>query len=100
MGSRMLRPPERVVRTTQGFGMSGGVPWCVHCNRFLTPSTVRPNATCPVCGEVVERGLLPGLTTRRADESEKPGVPWHLKLLGAATALYLGFRFLQLIDWI
>lgn len=75
------------------------MPWCVHCNRFLTPSTVRPDATCPVCGQVVEKGLLPGLTTRPADE-ERVGVPWHLKLLGAATALYLGFRFLQLIDWL
>jgi hypothetical protein len=27
-------------------------------------------------------------------------VPWHLKLLGVATALYLGFRFFQLIDWL
>jgi hypothetical protein len=70
----------------------------VHCNKFLTPSTVRPDATCPKCGEVVERGLLPGLT-RPADEA-KPGVPWHLKLLLTASAIYLGFRFFQLIDWL
>jgi hypothetical protein len=75
-----------------------GVPWCVHCNKFLTPSTVRPDATCPKCGEIVERGLIPGMT-RPADE-EQVGVPWHLKLLGIATALYLGFRFWQLIDWL
>jgi PHP family Zn ribbon phosphoesterase len=74
------------------------VPWCVHCNKFLTPSTVRPDARCPVCGEVVERGLIPGMT-RPADETPV-GIPWHLKLLGLATALYLGFRFYQLIDWV
>jgi len=76
----------------------GDVPWCVHCNRFLTPSTVRPDATCPVCGEVVERGLIPGMT-RPADEPA-PAVPWHLKLMGIALAIYLGYRALQGIEWI
>ena len=59
------------------------MPWCVSCNKFLTPSTVRPDATCPKCGKVVERGLIPGMT-RPADEAP-PAVPWHLKLVGAAT---------------
>ena len=75
------------------------MPWCVHCNKFLTPSTVRPDATCPKCGEVVEKGLIPGLTTRAADE-ERVGVPWHLKLLLLASTVYLSFRFYQLIDWL
>jgi hypothetical protein len=70
----------------------------VHCNKFLTPSTVRPDATCPKCGEVVEKGLIPGMT-RPADE-ERVGVPWHLKLLMLASALYLGFRALQGIEWL
>src|ERR1700680_4112922 len=35
--------PERTVRP----GSNRCVPWCVHCNKFLTPSTVRPDATCP-----------------------------------------------------
>ena len=48
--------------------------------------------------QVVERGLIPG-TTRPADE-EPPAVPWHLKLLGVATAIYLGWRCFQLIDWV
>ena len=74
------------------------MPWCVSCNKFLTPSTVRPDATCPKCGKVVERGLIPGMT-RSADEAP-PTVPWHLKLVGAATAVYLGYRFLQLVDWV
>jgi hypothetical protein len=70
----------------------------VHCNKFLTPSTVRPDATCPKCGDVVEKGLIPGMT-RPADE-ERVGVPWHLKLLMLASALYLGFRALQGIEWL
>jgi hypothetical protein len=76
----------------------GSVAWCVHCNKFLTPPSVTPEGNCPRCGAPVERGLIPGMT-RSADEPE-PRVPWHLKLLGSATALYLGYRALQLIDWL
>jgi hypothetical protein len=60
---------------------------------------VRPDATCPKCGTVVEKGLIPGVTTRPADE-ERVGVPWHLKLLLLASTVYLSFRFYQLIDWL
>jgi len=70
----------------------------MHCNKFLTPSTVRPDATCPKCGSVVEKGLIPGMT-RPADE-ERVGVPWHLKLLLIASVIYLSFRFFQIIDWL
>jgi hypothetical protein len=76
----------------------GAVAWCVHCNRFLTPPTVTPEGTCPRCGETVERGLIPGMT--RSDDDPAPRVPWHLKLLGSALAIYLGYRALQLIDWV
>ena len=74
------------------------MPWCVSCNKFLTPSTVRPDATCPKCGQVVERGLIPGMT-RPADEPA-PTVPWHLKLLLLALVVYLTFRAFQIVDWI
>jgi len=74
------------------------VAWCVHCNKFLTPPSVTPEGNCPRCGQPVERGLIPGMT-RSADEPA-PAVPWHLKLLGAALAIYLGYRFLQLVDWV
>lgn len=74
------------------------MPWCVSCNKFLTPPTVRADGTCPRCGQVVERGLIPGMT-RPADEPP-PAVPWHLKLLGLALALYLGWRFLELVGWL
>lgn len=74
------------------------MPWCVSCNKFLTPSTVRPDATCPKCGNIVEKGLIPGMT-RPANEAPT-GVPWHLKLLMSGVALYLGWRFLQMGDWI
>jgi hypothetical protein len=37
--------------------------------------------------------------TRPADEPA-PAVPWHLKLLGVGLALYLGYRAMQLIEWV
>ena len=74
------------------------MPWCVSCNKFLTPPKVTPEGTCPKCGQVVERGLIPGMT-RSADEPT-PAIPWHLKLFGLALVLYLSFRAFQLIDWL
>ena len=72
------------------------MPWCVSCNKFLTPPTVAPDGTCPKCGKPVERGLIPGMT-RSADEPA-PAVPWHLKLLGLAFVLYLAWRFFEIVD--
>ena len=71
--------------------------WCTHCNKFLTPPTVTPEGNCPKCGQMVERGLIPGMT--RPNDEPKPAVPWHLKFLGMALALYLGYRFLQMGSW-
>ena len=77
---------------------NGDVAWCTQCNKFLTPPSVTPEGNCPRCGEAVERGLIPGMT-RSADEPD-PVIPWHLKFLGTALAIYLGYRFLQIIDWV
>jgi hypothetical protein len=74
------------------------VPWCVSCNKFLTPNSVRADATCPTCGRTVERGLIPGMT-RSADEPVT-GTPWHLKLLLLAFVLYMSWRTVQIVDWI
>ena len=74
------------------------MPWCVHCNKFLTPPSVTKEGMCPRCGQPVERGLIPGMT--RANDEPAPAVPWHLKFLGTALALYLGFRFLQIGGWV
>ena len=70
----------------------------MHCNKFLTPSTVRTDGNLSPLWEAVERGLIPGMT-RPADEARARGsvAPQAAR---AALALYLGFRFLQLIDWV
>ena len=34
------------------------------------------------------------------DEEPLPPVPWHLKLLALAVALYLLYRLFQLVGWL
>jgi hypothetical protein len=85
------------------------VPWCDACDRFLSPSTVKVNGTCPSCGRVVDPGhahaASPATSGAAADdqdqdEEELPAIPWHLWLLAAALAVYLGYRAMQGIEWL
>ena len=86
------------------------MPWCDTCDRFLSPSTVKADGTCPSCGRVDRTpadadlrhrtdGGEPDQHLRRIDD-EQPPMPWHLKLLAAALAVYLGYRCLQGIEWV
>lgn len=84
------------------------MPWCDACDRFLSPSTVKVDGTCPSCGRVVDPGhahvATPTPTTPTAagedEEEELPPIPWHLWLLAAALAVYLGYRAMQGIEWL
>jgi hypothetical protein len=78
------------------------VPWCPTCDRFLSPPTVTPEGTCPQCGRAVEAGRVrrPGGAAEPPPEEELPPVPRHLKILGAAMVVYLGYRFLQGVEWV
>lgn len=84
------------------------MPWCPACERFLSPPTVTPEGRCPECrGEVEARRSQVAAAEQRppagdADgEGEDPGpVPWHLKILGGATVVYLGWRLVQGIMWL
>ena len=90
------------------------MPWCVPCDRFLSPSTVRVDGTCPSCGRVVDPGRArhaqqtapaatptapspPGDTSDADDETPEP-LPWHLKLLLVALAIYLAYRAFQGVE--
>ncbi|HUW01475.1 MAG TPA: hypothetical protein VMW08_03890 [Acidimicrobiales bacterium] len=67
------------------------MPYCDDCDRFLNPSTLTEDGACPTCHAVVaETG-----TARSAAKS-----PWHFKLLVAAICGYLGWRFVQLLQWL
>jgi hypothetical protein len=79
------------------------MPWCPACSRFLTPTSTEADGTCPFCKQVVDYSR-----NRKFDEAKERGeeltdnvpVPWHLKLLLASAAIYLGWRVLQGIEWI
>ncbi|HEY3672864.1 MAG TPA: hypothetical protein VGN51_18135 [Acidimicrobiia bacterium] len=81
------------------------MPWCDACDRFLSPSTVKVDGTCPSCGRVVDAGhahLARAKTEETAldDEEDLPPIPWHLWLLAGALAVYLGYRAMQGIEWL
>jgi hypothetical protein len=83
------------------------VPWCDACDRFLSPSTVKVDGTCPSCGRVVDAGHAHAPKTDAAheeheeeEEDDLPPIPWHLWLLAAALAVYLGYRAMQGIEWL
>lgn len=69
------------------------MPWCPACAAYRAPSGVRRDGTCPTCGTAVDPGGL-ALKVKEGDE-RLPPVPWHLKALGIAVALYLGLRAYQ-----
>ena len=85
------------------------VPWCATCDRFLSPPSVTPEGRCPSCGRPVERGRAhapgeaaerPTAEAERAEEEELGPIPLHLKLLGGALVVYLGYRFFQGVEWV
>jgi hypothetical protein len=84
------------------------VPWCDACDRFLSPSTVRTDGTCPSCGRIVDPGHAhPSAHTAEVksklddeDDEALPPIPWHLWLVLAALAVYLGYRAMQGIEWL
>ena len=69
--------------------------WCQSCDRYLTPSTLTSEGTCPACGDEVqhpdERSPSQGAPTGAAAER----IPWHFWLLLGAAAVYLGWRAVQ-----
>ena len=81
------------------------MPWCDACDRFLSPSTVKVDGTCPSCGRIVDPGHAheagAGPTAKAVDDDEDlPPIPWHLWLLAGALAIYLGYRAMQGIEWL
>jgi hypothetical protein len=74
------------------------VPWCDACDRFLSPSTVLSDGTCPTCGRAVDPGAAHEAPVDANDDLGP--IPWHLKLMAGALAVYLGYRAWQGIEWV
>jgi hypothetical protein len=71
------------------------VPWCEDCSKYLTPTALNDDGTCPTCGRPVGE-----IEERAAEEIDDESTPWHFKLLVGALAIYLGFRLVQVIGWL
>lgn len=56
------------------------VPWCETCSQFQDKSVINRAGECPDCGTVIRKPIR---------------VPWHFKILIAATIIYLGYRLYQ-----
>jgi hypothetical protein len=71
------------------------VPWCEDCAKYLTPTSLQEDGTCPTCGRPVGE-----IEQRAAEEADDEGTPWHFKLLVGALVVYLGWRLVQGIEWL
>lgn len=80
------------------------MPWCEPCARYLAPSAVAEDGSCPECGGPIQMPTVSGRVTaenldlkRLASADGQPEkAPWHFKLLVALLILYLGWRVVQL----
>jgi hypothetical protein len=80
------------------------MPWCEHCAKFWTPSSMKADGSCPTCGRVLPVAEAPGeqpLTAKDVNLREMAGedakAPWHFKVLVGLVVLYLGWRVAQLV---
>lgn len=69
------------------------MPWCPPCERYLAPSAVSPDGSCPSCGRAVDPGpfAVPAATAGTAASR----VPWHFWILLVLAVAYLGWRAVQ-----
>jgi uncharacterized paraquat-inducible protein A len=61
------------------------MPWCDSCHEIIEETDQTTDGRCPACDEPLE---------------ERRPVPWHFKLLLAATVIYLTYRLVQGIIWL
>ncbi|MEO6571853.1 MAG: hypothetical protein ABIO83_09935 [Ilumatobacteraceae bacterium] len=67
------------------------MPWCEDCAKYLAPTAMNEDGTCPTCGRPV--GEIEKKAGELADDEK---TPWHFKLLVGTLVVYLTWRFLQL----
>ncbi|MHB8680978.1 MAG: hypothetical protein ACYDA2_02640 [Acidimicrobiales bacterium] len=61
------------------------MPWCDNCDRLVEGDELTDEGECPTCNAVL---------------TEHRKVPWHFKLMIAATIVYLGYRAYQGVEWL
>ncbi len=88
------------------------MPWCDECAKFWSPNSLPASGACPRCGRVLtgrpatstsaspaagSGADSPGDGT--AEDEEEYRAPWHFKLMIALAAVYLTWRFIQVVSW-
>ena len=82
------------------------MPWCDACDRFLSPVDGEGRRHLPVVRAGRRRRPRPRrsrparVRATTDDDEALPPIPWHLWLLAAALAVYLGYRAMQGIEWL
>jgi hypothetical protein len=67
------------------------MPWCEECSKYLAPTAMNADGTCPTCGRPVGE-----IEERASEVIADESTPWHFKLLVAAVVAYLGWRFVTI----
>lgn len=68
------------------------MPWCEECAKYFTPNSVKTDGSCPSCGDAIQ---LPDGHDHGDERADDEKTPWHFKLLVGMTAVYLGWRLVQ-----
>jgi hypothetical protein len=69
------------------------MPFCEDCAKFWSPNSMPATGKCPKCG-------LQIASPQEVVEASEYRAPWHFKLMIVLAAVYLGWRLVQLIQWI
>ena len=75
------------------------MPWCEPCARYLTPTAVKADGTCPHCGKDIDAAKPINETVSLkslATDGSVEKAPWHFKLMLTALTLYLGWRVVSI----
>ncbi len=76
------------------------MPWCEDCAKYWAPTAMAEDGSCPTCRRRLEAPRKAPLTAKSIDLKELAGedakAPWHFKLLMVMTALYFGYRIVDL----
>lgn len=82
------------------------MPWCEPCAKYLAPSAMKDDGSCPNCGAPIDSVDVHGRVTSKnldlkalaREDGVDEKVPWHFKLLVGMLVVYLSWRIVQLFS--
>ena len=76
------------------------MPWCETCSKYLAPTGLNTDGSCPTCGAPEGEIEQPAEEVAADEVVADERTPWHFKLLIGVVAIYLGWRTVQMIGWL